>query len=116
MDVSHVHDQALEGGIGGRKSYLEGFSGMIDDDDTAVIAARDVMVSADPSMVTDTAVSTSISMVASTMAPSIGETSATETCNSTTAADTTVNVLRTTTAFLSSVSSTSETEQSATTS
>lgn len=112
-NVSRVHDQDR---IGGRMSYLEGFSGMIDDDDTAVIAARDVKVSGDPSMATNTAVSTSISTVAPTMAPSVGETSATETCNSTTDADTTVNVLRTTTAFFSSVGSTTETEQSTTTS
>lgn len=114
--ATRVQDQAFEDRIGGRMSYLEGFSGMIDDGDTAVIAARDVMVSGDPSMSTDTAVSTSISTVASTMAPVVGETSATETCNSTTAADTTVNVLRTTTAFFSSGGSTTETEQSITTS
>lgn len=115
-NVSRVHDQDR---IVGRMSYLQGFSGMIDDDDTtdtAVIAARDVTVSGDPSMATNTAVSTSISTVAPTMAPSVGETSATETCNSTTDADTTVNVLRTTTAFFSSVGSTTETGQSTTTS
>lgn len=117
-NVSRVHDQDR---IGGRMSYLQGFSGMIDDDDddttdTAVIAARDVTVSGDPSMATNTVVSTSISTVAPTMAPSVGETSATETCNNTTDADTTVNVLRTTTAFFSSVGSTTETGQSTTTS
>ncbi|KAK7702010.1 hypothetical protein SLS64_009871 [Diaporthe eres] len=111
-----AHNAALEDHIGGRMSYLEGFSGMVNDDDTASLAARDVMVSGDPSTATSTAVSTSISLVASTIASSVGETSATETCSTTSDTDTTVNVLKTTTTFLSSVSSTTATEEETTTS
>ncbi|KAI7779494.1 hypothetical protein LA080_000777 [Diaporthe eres] len=111
-----AHNAALEDHIGGRMSYLEGFSGMVNDDDTALLAARDVMVSGDPSTATSTAVSTSISLVASTIESSVGETSATETCSTTSDTDTTVNVLKTTTTFLSSVSSTTATEEETTTS
>ncbi|KAG6365643.1 hypothetical protein INS49_007254 [Diaporthe citri] len=111
-----AHNAALEDHIGGRMSYLEGFSGMVNDDDTALLAARDVMVSGDPSTATSTAVSTSMSTVASTIAPSVGETSATETCSTTTDTDTTVNVLKTTTTFLSTLSSTTATEEETTTS
>lgn len=111
-----AHNAALEDHIGGRMSYLEGFSGMVNDDDTALLAARDVMVSGDPSTATSTATSTAISMVASTIAPSVGETSATETCSTTSDTDTTVNVLKTTTTFLSTLSSTTATEEETTTS
>lgn len=111
---TRARGEVLEDRIGGRMSYLEGFSGMVDDDDTAMLAARDVMASGDPSTATSTAVSTSVLTVASTIASNIGETSATGTCNST--GDTTVNVLKTTTTFLPSASSTSATEELTTTS
>lgn len=115
-----AHNVVLEDHIGGRMSYLEGFSGMVNDDDTALLAARDVMQSGDSSAATSTAVSTSISpvasMVASTIASNVGETSSTETCTTTSDTDTTVDVLKTTTTFLSSLSNTTATEEETTTS
>lgn len=112
--ATRAHGEVVEDHTGGRMSYLEGFSGMVDGDDTAMLAARDVMASSDPSTATSNAVPTSVLTVTSTIASNIGETSATGTCNST--GDTTVNVLKTTTTFLPSASSTSATEELTTTS
>lgn len=81
-------------------TYLDGFSGMIaEDDDTVVIAARDVMASDDPAAAVSAVLSTSVSMAAPTMRPSIVETASSETtCTSSTSdADVTVSVLKTTT-------------------
>ncbi|POS79969.1 hypothetical protein DHEL01_v201645 [Diaporthe helianthi] len=96
----HVHDQALEDHLGGRMSYLDGFSGMAaGDDDTVAIAARDVMPSDDPAAAVSAVLSTFIAMTTMTIASSVAETASTETSctSSSTDADITVSVLKTTT-------------------
>lgn len=115
-NAPRVHDVALDGQMGGRMSYLDGFSGMTADDDEAVfLMARDVMASDDPLAVTSNPLSTSFSVTPSTIASSIVETASSETSCSSSDTDTTVNVLRTTT-ILSAASSVSVTEVSVTTS
>lgn len=113
-NAPRVHDVTLEDRMGGRMSYLDGFSGMTADDDEAVfLMARDVMASDDPLAVTSNPLSTSISVTTSTIATSIAETASSETSCSSSDTDTTVNVLRTTT-ILSAASSVSVTEESVT--
>lgn len=95
-----IYDEAVEDPLGGRMSYLDGFSGMTADDDDAVfIAARDVMASDDPAAAVSAVLSTSVSVAASTFASSVADTAATETtCTSSSSdADVTVSVLKTTT-------------------
>ncbi|KAG8161786.1 hypothetical protein KVR01_008773 [Diaporthe batatas] len=96
--ASRAHSEALEEQLGGRMSYLDGFSGMTaDDDDTVAIAARDVMASNDPAV--SAVLSTFVSMDAPTLPSSMAEIASTETTctSSSTEADVTVSVLKTTT-------------------
>lgn len=81
---------ALEGRIGDRMSYLEGYNGMIDDDNTVTLAARAVLVSDDPSTVTSI-VSTTVaaSTVMATVASVVDELSSTSSCTSETEAPST---------------------------
>ncbi|KAI3395514.1 hypothetical protein diail_1231 [Diaporthe ilicicola] len=112
----HVRDAALEDRIGDRMSYLEGFNGMVDDDDTISLVARAVMATVDPSTVTAIVHSTVIPIVASSVDEPSTSTTCTDTTevststatfipvgNSTTAtdssSDSTVHIMATTTVF-----------------
>lgn len=100
-NAPHVHDATVDGRISDRMSYLEGFSGMIDDDDTVALAARAVMVSGESSTISSTVeftvsstiestiASTGTSTLASIVASSANDSSATESCHTETEAPTT---------------------------